>query len=263
MVQRFVNTVSNTFRSSLINMKCSLILITLMAAVSAIPAPFQHHHESELDTNTFGPTADSVQTSIPDTTADANTAAATADNGHSRSHGGHHTSSVATASPTVQVTATAKVTNAGVKTTTAAANRASASASASAASGKSGSIDPSLVPEFGQQAGLHPDGTGNCKADSGTTIPCKCPPDRDAFISKLEEFVNAGSFFGLLAAPFPTSNSNQDALTRIDTIISTLQNFDGSSGAGCPAASAPNFSSVQCNLLRATGGSCNSPSAGG
>jgi hypothetical protein len=52
-----------------------------------------------------------------------------------------------------------------------------------------GGVDPTLVPEFGHQAGLNPTGTGDCdgavKNAAGETvkIPCSCPPDRDSFLA--------------------------------------------------------------------------------
>ncbi|KAJ3520710.1 hypothetical protein NM688_g9125 [Phlebia brevispora] len=44
-----------------------------------------------------------------------------------------------------------------------------------------------LVPQFGVQAGVNPDGTGNCDGIPNAQgvpikIPCSCPPDRDSFI---------------------------------------------------------------------------------
>ncbi len=52
-------------------------------------------------------------------------------------------------------------------------------------------VDPGLVPKFGIQAGVNPDGTGNCdgiKNAQGQVvkIPCSCPPNRDAFIQVCE-----------------------------------------------------------------------------
>lgn len=48
-------------------------------------------------------------------------------------------------------------------------------------------VDPSLVPEFGVQAGQNPTGTGDCDGTTNAAgqvvkIPCSCPPDRASFI---------------------------------------------------------------------------------
>jgi hypothetical protein len=48
-------------------------------------------------------------------------------------------------------------------------------------------VDPGLVPPFGVQSGLNPDGTGSCDGIIGSNgapikIPCSCPPNRDEFI---------------------------------------------------------------------------------
>ena len=49
-------------------------------------------------------------------------------------------------------------------------------------------VDPSLVPQFGVQAGVNPTGTGECDGIPNAQgipikIPCICPPDRDVFIA--------------------------------------------------------------------------------
>ncbi len=50
-----------------------------------------------------------------------------------------------------------------------------------------GNVDPALVPEFGNQAGLNPTGTGDCDGVANAAgqivkVPCSCPPDRQSFI---------------------------------------------------------------------------------
>ncbi|KAF9005475.1 hypothetical protein BDQ17DRAFT_1325024 [Cyathus striatus] len=95
-------------------------------------------------------------------------------------------------------------------------------------------VDPSLVPEFGLQAGLNPTGTGDCDgitnaAGQVVKIPCSCPPDRDAFIQSINENVNAGKVVNNPTIPvsFPTDNSQASQLARLQTAIVTLQNLNG------------------------------------
>jgi hypothetical protein len=83
-------------------------------------------------------------------------------------------------------------------------------------------VDPSLVPEFGIERGqLSEDGV-NCVGANGVLIPCSCPPDRDVFIAKLNEFVDSGT------VSFPDGGTA--------ALIFTLQNLNGP-GLGCPRAS--------------------------
>ncbi|EMD32957.1 hypothetical protein CERSUDRAFT_118386 [Gelatoporia subvermispora B] len=124
-------------------------------------------------------------------------------------------------------------------TTAAAAPPATSSATAST----SGGVDPNLVPQFGVQAGVNPDGTGNCDGIDGANgqpilIPCSCPPDRDTFIQDLSANVAAGKAVNnpSVAVTFPTDNSTQSQLARIEAAIVTLQNLNGP-GVGCPASS--------------------------
>jgi len=117
-----------------------------------------------------------------------------------------------------------------------------------------GTIDPSLVPAFGIQAGV-PSASqpGSCQGANDINIPCQCPPSTDAFIQRLQQFAAAGNAFGI-PITFSTDVSDmsvQTQLNRINACINTLQNFDDTTkGAGCPAASAPNFSAVQASLER-------------
>jgi len=104
-------------------------------------------------------------------------------------------------------------------------------------------VDPGLVPEFGLQAGLNPTGTGDCDgitnaAGKVVKIPCSCPPDRASFLRSLNDNVNAGRVVNNpgIAVSFPTGNSKEDQLARLQTAIVTLQNLKGP-GVGCPAAS--------------------------
>ncbi|KAG7088782.1 hypothetical protein E1B28_012748 [Marasmius oreades] len=100
-------------------------------------------------------------------------------------------------------------------------------------------VDPNLVPQFGLQAGLNPTGTGDCDGiPGGPKIPCSCPPDRAEFIRQLNANVNAGHAVNnpSVAVQFPTSNSKEDQIARIQASLVTLQNLKGP-GVGCPAAS--------------------------
>ncbi|KAI4140930.1 MAG: hypothetical protein LQ340_007766 [Diploschistes diacapsis] len=121
-------------------------------------------------------------------------------------------------------------------TTGSATASAGASNPATTSSGStSGPVNAALVPQFGVTAGQDRAG-GDCAGINGVRIPCTCPPDKSAFIAKLNQFVQAGNAFGT-ATPFPEDNSKQSQITRIQTSIVTLQNFDGKPGKGCPAAS--------------------------
>lgn len=132
---------------------------------------------------------------------------------------------------------------------------------------KRASIDSSLIPQFGVQSGVNPTGTGDCDGIKGPNgqvvkIPCSCPPDRNTFIQvrflknttkKKEMFswvfiiyffkalnanVNAGHAINnpSVTVSFPTGNSKDDNLARINAALVTLQNLNGT-GVGCPAAS--------------------------
>ncbi|KAF8129118.1 hypothetical protein K438DRAFT_1887822 [Mycena galopus ATCC 62051] len=110
--------------------------------------------------------------------------------------------------------------------------------SAAPAPAPTGSVDPNLVPQFGVSPGVNPTGTGDCDGINGIKIPCSCPPSRDDFIASLSANVAAGHDVNnpSVAAPFPTDDSQQSAITRMQTSITALQNLHGP-GVGCPAAS--------------------------
>jgi len=100
-------------------------------------------------------------------------------------------------------------------------------------------VDPTLVPEFGIQAGVNPTGTGDCDGLTATIkIPCFCPPPRSDFIEALNANVSAGRAVNNTAVPitFPTGIDKASKLARMTTAIVTLQNLRGP-GIGCPAAS--------------------------
>ncbi|KAL1756079.1 hypothetical protein FB107DRAFT_212147 [Schizophyllum commune] len=126
----------------------------------------------------------------------------------------------------------------------AAASSAPGSASSSAETGTSANIDPALVPDFGIQAGTNPTGTGDCDGVAGADgkpvkIPCQCPPDKDTFIQSLSADVAAGFAVNnpdVKIGAFPTGDSAEDQIARIQASLVTLQNLDGP-GKGCPAAS--------------------------
>ncbi|KAI0327087.1 hypothetical protein GY45DRAFT_1328121 [Cubamyces sp. BRFM 1775] len=103
-------------------------------------------------------------------------------------------------------------------------------------------VNPDLVPQFGVQAGVNPDGTGNCDGILGANgqpilIPCACPPPRDQFIQLLNQNVAAGFVVNnpSVGISFPEDNSVASALTRLNAATVTLQNIHGP-GVGCPQA---------------------------
>ena len=75
----------------------------------------------------------------------------------------------------------------------------------------------------------------------------------DVFNQLLEQFVSAGQAFDV---PLRFSKDTNDMtpatqLDRVNACIVTLQNFDNTvKGAGCPAASAPNFITLQATFLQ-------------
>jgi len=104
-------------------------------------------------------------------------------------------------------------------------------------------VDPNLVPQFGLQSGLNPDGTGNCDGITGSNgkpilIPCACPPARDSFLQSLNANVAAGFVINnpSVKLSFPTDNSKSAQNARLNAAAVTLQNLNGP-GKGCPVAS--------------------------
>jgi len=99
-------------------------------------------------------------------------------------------------------------------------------------------INVALVPDFGIAAGQNPTGTGDCSGLNGIKIPCSCPPDRNDFITKLAANAAAGHATNNpgVALSFPTDDSKNSKVARIQASIITLQNLNGP-GVGCPAAS--------------------------
>jgi len=101
-----------------------------------------------------------------------------------------------------------------------------------------GGVDPNLVPQFGIEPNQNPTGTGDCDGVNGVKIPCSCPPDRGAFIDSLNANVAAGHAVNnpSVAVSFPSDDSKDSQLARIQASLVTLQNLNGP-GVGCPAAS--------------------------
>ncbi|KAG8901747.1 hypothetical protein FRB99_005116 [Tulasnella sp. 403] len=112
-------------------------------------------------------------------------------------------------------------------------------------------VDPSIVPEFGIQAGVNPTGTGDCDGFNGVKIPCICPPDRQLFLQDLNANIAAGHCVNNTAVNlnFPTDSSLRSQIDRIGAVIVTLQNLRGP-GVGCPAVST-NLGSVRQQLQAA------------
>ncbi|KZV79478.1 hypothetical protein EXIGLDRAFT_586698, partial [Exidia glandulosa HHB12029] len=100
-----------------------------------------------------------------------------------------------------------------------------------------------LAPSLGFRKGVNPTGSGDCdgaaKGADGKPIkvPCFCPPDRDEFVAKLIANVQAGHVVTnpTVKISFPTDDSDEAKLTRINAASSTLQNLNGA-GNGCPIA---------------------------
>lgn len=105
-------------------------------------------------------------------------------------------------------------------------------------------VNPALVPSFGWQSGVNPDGTGNCDgAVNGTNgepilIPCQCPPNSTFFLANLNKNVAAGfvTTNPTVKLSFPTDNSTASQLARLNAAAVTLQNLEGP-GVGCPISS--------------------------
>ncbi|KAI1615737.1 hypothetical protein EDD36DRAFT_451511 [Exophiala viscosa] len=129
-----------------------------------------------------------------------------------------------------------------ITSVTSAAPAATAS-SAATSSGGVASIDGSSCPAFGITAGVKAtDGTANCVGDNGVDIPCDCPPNLNTFTSFLGTVVASGD-------QFPSGTSAADQLTRLQTCLVALQNFQGGlgSGVGCPIVST-NWKELQTQL---------------
>ncbi|OAX43818.1 hypothetical protein K503DRAFT_43909 [Rhizopogon vinicolor AM-OR11-026] len=126
-------------------------------------------------------------------------------------------------------------------------------------------VDPALVPSFGWQSGVNPDGTGNCDGAVNDTngkpilVPCQCPPNSTFFLTALNRNVAAGfvTTNPTVKLSFPTDNSTASQSARLNAAAVTLQNLEGP-GVGCPVASTT-FSAQQkaINAETTTPGSSN------
>jgi hypothetical protein len=110
-------------------------------------------------------------------------------------------------------------------------------------------INPLLVPAFGVTKGVPVPGTADCQGEQGRAIPCFCPPNPLDFLQKLDFAVNQNGS-SVLGTPIRFNNdiNDQSEATlkdRATACVIVLQNFNGSFGVGCPAASAPNFLNQQ------------------
>ncbi|THH27651.1 hypothetical protein EUX98_g6531 [Antrodiella citrinella] len=103
-------------------------------------------------------------------------------------------------------------------------------------------VNPALVPPFGIQAGVNPDGTGNCDGIPDANgkpilIPCACPPDEASFLASLNANVAAGHVINnpSVQLSFPEDSSKASQSARLNAAATTLQNLHGP-GQGCPVA---------------------------
>jgi hypothetical protein len=149
----------------------------------------------------------------------------------------------APASPAKATTAKASAT-----AKAASAKPATSTAQASSSSSTKGGVPSAaqiaqLAPDLGVTAPLPPTGFGDCIGPNvgangkPINVPCSCPPSRDAFIKALTRDVQAGKAVNnpSVKISFPTGDSVQDKLGRINAAAVTLQNLDGP-GKGCPFA---------------------------
>jgi len=151
-------------------------------------------------------------------------------------------SSPAPVASTAAATSAAVSTQAAVATSVAASSAPAASATG-AVTPSNVTLDESLVPQFGVQAGVNPSGTGNCDGIDGANgqpilIPCACPPDRTSFIDEMSANVAAGFVINnpTVKLTFPLDNSTSSQLARLNAAAVTLQNLNGP-GQGCPVSS--------------------------
>ncbi|MCJ1472127.1 hypothetical protein MMC13_000774 [Lambiella insularis] len=79
-------------------------------------------------------------------------------------------------------------------------------------------IDPTLVPAFGIVPGIPSTSQpGSYQGANGTNIPCPCPPDRDTFVQRLEQFNAVGKAFDL-PLNFSTDVSDMTAATQLGRV---------------------------------------------
>ena len=99
-------------------------------------------------------------------------------------------------------------------------------------------VNPALVPDFGVTRGIPTAQAGTCQGLNGATIPCFCPPDRQPFIDRLNQYVDAGNAFGIPVS-FPEGNDGASITAQNNALVVTLQNFNNTAkGVGCPQGAA-------------------------
>ncbi|KAF2645839.1 hypothetical protein P280DRAFT_465585 [Massarina eburnea CBS 473.64] len=96
-------------------------------------------------------------------------------------------------------------------------------------------INPALVPDFGVKSNQTIANSADCKGIKNSRIPCQCPPNRQTFIKKLNQFVDQGNAFGT-TVKFPSGNDTASQKQRTNALILTLQNLNNK-GVGCPLVS--------------------------
>jgi len=113
-------------------------------------------------------------------------------------------------------------------------------------------VNLDLVPQFGVVKGTNANAqqVGSCDGFNGQAsvlIPCFCPPDRDVFLQRLGQAMADGNVLGepIQFSNDATDQSEETNRLRATALVVVLQNFNGTKGVGCPAASAPNFLSQQ------------------
>ena len=100
-------------------------------------------------------------------------------------------------------------------------------------------VPENLVPDFGVTPGISdPANPGSCLGFNNGPIPCNCPPSRDAYIARLNQFVAAGNAFGI-PVTFPKDDSPASQFERGQALRNTMQNMNNVKlGQGCPKGAA-------------------------
>ncbi|KAL8829352.1 MAG: hypothetical protein Q9191_002061 [Dirinaria sp. TL-2023a] len=99
-------------------------------------------------------------------------------------------------------------------------------------------VNPALVPDFGVTRGIPTAQAGTCQGLNGATIPCFCPPNREPFIDRLNQYVDAGNAFGIPVS-FPDGSDAASITAQNNALVVTLQNFNNTAkGVGCPQGAA-------------------------
>lgn len=99
-------------------------------------------------------------------------------------------------------------------------------------------VNPALVPDFGVTRGIPTAKAGTCQGLNGAAIPCFCPPNRQPFIDRLNQYVDAGNAFGIPIS-FPDGSDAASITAQNNALVVTLQNFNNTAkGVGCPQGAA-------------------------